>query len=141
MFCDKILFKTFLYLFIYFAQKDGTYDSRKTSITQEWLFVESCPTLHWIAFLMVYRLVYNIRSHFNKLILVWSAYSKFTGKQSYRSEISITLQSNFIEITLRNGCSAVKLLHIFRAPLYSNTYGGLLLPQVFISLDNRKILL
>ena len=31
-------------------------------------------TPRWIVFLMFYRLVYNIRSHFNELILVWSAY-------------------------------------------------------------------
>ena len=45
-------------------------------IRHKWLVVESCPTPPWIAFLMLYRLVYNICSHFNELILVWSAYSK-----------------------------------------------------------------
>ena len=34
---------------------------------------------------------------------------------------------NFIEITLRHGCSPVNLLHIFRIPLYKNTSGRLLL--------------
>ena len=38
------------------------------------LFVGSCPTRHWIAFLMLYRLVFNIRSHFKELTLAWSAY-------------------------------------------------------------------
>ena len=46
----------------------------KSFITQEWLVVESCPTHRWIPFLMLYRLVYNIRSHFNELILAWSAF-------------------------------------------------------------------
>ena len=41
---------------------------------------------------------------------------------------SIKLQTNFIKITFRCGCSPVSLLHIFRTPLYKNTYGGLLLP-------------
>ena len=36
-------------------------------------------------------------------------------------------QSNFIEITLRQGCSPVHLLHIFRTPFHKNTSGGLLL--------------
>ena len=36
-------------------------------------------------------------------------------------------QKNFIEITLRHGCSAVNLLYIFRAPFRKNTSGGLLL--------------
>ena len=42
--------------------------------------------------------------------------SKFTGKHPCRSAISIKLQSNFIEIALRHGCSPVNLLYIFRTP-------------------------
>ena len=53
--------------------------------------------------------------------------SKFTGDYPCRSVISIELQSNFIEITLRRGCSLVNFLHIFRALLYKNTSGALLL--------------
>ena len=41
--------------------------------------------------------------------------------------MSIKLQSNFIEIALRNGCSPVHLLHIFRTPFPKNTSGRLLL--------------
>ena len=41
--------------------------------------------------------------------------------------ISIKLQSNFIEITLRHGCSPVNLLHNFRTPFPKNTSGRLLL--------------
>ena len=43
--------------------------------------------------------------------------SKFTGKHPCRSANSIKLQSNFIEIALRYGCSPVNLLHVFRTPL------------------------
>ena len=39
--------------------------------------------------------------------------SKFTGEYSCRRVISIMLQSNYIEIALRHGCSPVNLLHIF----------------------------
>ena len=53
--------------------------------------------------------------------------SKITGKHSCRSVISINLQSNFIEIALRHGCSPVKLLLIFRTPFPSDTAGWLLL--------------
>ena len=53
--------------------------------------------------------------------------SKFTGEHPCRSAISIKLQSNFIEITLRHGCSPVNLLHIFRTPFLKNTSGWLLL--------------
>ena len=41
--------------------------------------------------------------------------------------ISIELQNNFIEITLRHGCSLVNLLYIFRTPFPKNTSGRLLL--------------
>ena len=53
--------------------------------------------------------------------------SKFTGEHPCRSAISIKLQSNFIEIALRHGCSPVNLLHIFRTPFHKNTSGWLLL--------------
>ena len=36
------------------------------------------------------------------------------------------LQSNFIEITLRHGCSLANLLHILRTPFLKNTSGQLL---------------
>ena len=52
---------------------------------------------------------------------------RFTVKHSCRSVISIKLQSNFIEIALRYGCSLVNLLHIFRTPFPKNTSDGLLL--------------
>ena len=52
---------------------------------------------------------------------------KFTGEHPCRSVISIKLQSNFIEIKLRHGCSPVNLLHIFRTSFLKNTSGGLLL--------------
>ena len=38
--------------------------------------------------------------------------SKFTGERPCGSAISVKLQSNFIEVTLRHGCSRVNLLHI-----------------------------
>ena len=42
------------------------------------------------------------------------------------------LQSNFIEIALRQGCSLVNLLHIFRTPFPRNTSELLLLEVKFI---------
>ena len=53
--------------------------------------------------------------------------SKFTGEHPCRSVISIKLPSNFIEITLRHGCSSVNLWHIFRIPFTKNASGWLLL--------------
>ena len=55
--------------------------------------------------------------------------SKFT-EDPCRDAISIKLQSNFIEITLRHGCSPVNLQHIFRTPFPKNTFGRLLLNNV-----------
>ena len=53
--------------------------------------------------------------------------SKFTEEHPRRSVISIKLLFNFIEITLRHGCSPVNLLHIFKRPFLKNTSGRLLL--------------
>ena len=58
---------------------------------------------------------------------VLKIWSKFTGEHPCRSVISIKLLCNFIEITLRQGCSPVNLLHTSRTPFCKNTYGGLLL--------------
>ena len=52
--------------------------------------------------------------------------SKFAGGHLCQSVISIKLQSNFIEIALRHGCSPANLLHIFRKPFPKNTTGRLL---------------
>ena len=52
---------------------------------------------------------------------------KSTGEHSCRRVISIKLQSNFIEISLRHECSPVNLLHIFRIPFPESTSGWLLL--------------
>ena len=57
--------------------------------------------------------------------------SKFTGEHPCRSAISIKLQSNFTEITLRHGCSHVNMLHIFRTPVPKNTSGSLLPTRPF----------
>ena len=59
---------------------------------------------------------------------VLKIWSKFTGEHPCRSVILIKLQSNFIEITLRHGCSPVKLLHISRTPFPRNASGWPLLP-------------
>ena len=53
--------------------------------------------------------------------------SKCTGEHLCRSAISIKLQSNFIEIVLRHGCSPINVQHIFRTPFPRNTSGCLLL--------------
>ena len=59
----------------------------------------------------------------------WKICSKFTGEHPCQSVISIKLQSNFIEIVLRHGCSPVFLLYVFRTPFPKNTSGWLLLKK------------
>ena len=54
-------------------------------------------------------------------------YTKFTGEHLCRSVISIKLQSNFIEFTLRHGCPPGNLLHIFRTSFPWKTSRWLLL--------------
>ena len=47
------------------------------------------------------------------------------------------LQSNFIETTLRHGCSPVNLLYIFRTSFSKNTSGWLLL-HIILNLAGRS---
>ena len=66
----KLVFrqKNFQNVFIiyFFIQKTSDSCCRKTSITQVWLFVESCPTTHWVMFVtfidwfMIYRFIWLI---------------------------------------------------------------------------------
>ena len=87
---------------------------------------------HWINIQILWwrgRLIWNIyRSSRPEVLLgkgVLKICSKFTGEHPCRSAISAKLLCNFIEIALRNGCSPVNLLHIFRTPfLLKNTSGG-----------------
>ena len=67
--------------------------------------------------------------------------SKFTGEHSCRSVISIKLQSSFIEITLRHGCSPLNLLHNFKIAFPKNTFGWLHLMFVPISQKLNGILM
>ena len=58
----------------FFCPKKSKIGSRKTVTTWELLVVGNCATPPWIVFLMLYRMVYKIPSHWNALILAWSAY-------------------------------------------------------------------
>ena len=49
-----------------FGPKNSTIDVRKT-------FIESYLIPSWITLLMLYSLVYDVRSYFKELILAWSA--------------------------------------------------------------------
>ena len=63
-FLKKMFWKS-SYIYLFFIQKSVT------SITHEWLVVKSCPTCHWITFLVLEWLIYSIPYH--DLTLPWSA--------------------------------------------------------------------
>ena len=65
--------------------------------------------------------------------------SKFTGEHPWQSVISIKLHYNFLEITLRHGCSPVNLLHIFRKSFSRNTSEGLLLSLTIYINDLQSV--
>ena len=65
--------------------KKGRTVSIKTSITQAWLVVESYPIPHWVTFLIICRLVYDIPSHLNGLILVWRTLLQLCSKVSHQN--------------------------------------------------------
>ena len=60
---------SYICVFILPKKQQNFHKSGITSISQEWLVVESCPTPRSIAFLMFHLLVCNIDSHFNELIM------------------------------------------------------------------------
>ena len=79
----------------------------------------------------------NCRSSQPELFLgkgVLNICSKFTGQHPCRSTISTKLLCNFIEITIRHGCSPVNLLYNFRTPFLKNASEWLLLQLVMTSL-------
>ena len=51
----------------------------------------------------------------------------YRGVPMPKRDFNKVLQSNFIEITHRHGCSPVNLLHVFRISFPKNTSGRLLL--------------
>ena len=85
--------------------------------------------------------VWNTRSSRPEVFLgkgVLKLCSKFTVEHPCQSVISINSQSNFIEITLRHGCSPVNLLHFFRTPFPKNSSGRLLLEYPFLHSVNLQ---
>ena len=67
--------------------------------------------------------------------------SKLTAEHPYQSVISIKLLCNFIEMTLRHGCSPVSMLHIFRTPFPKSTFGRLLPNKLIFLLTLSRIIL
>ena len=83
-----------------------------------------------VVFFLVRQNTHSVRSSRPEVFLrkgVLEIWSKFRGQHPCRIGSSVKLLCNFIETTLRHGCSPVNLLHIFRKPFSKNTSEGLLL--------------
>ena len=76
-------FQRLIFMFSFYPKNSRT-GSTKTSITQELLVIENCPTPRWVTFLIFCRLVYDILSfewpNFGPKYLVTGQPPKFKGQ-------------------------------------------------------------
>ena len=93
-----------------------------------WLwFFQKLKTINYLK-TQFWKYCFYIKTYKVWRITFWKySYNRLSIGYVKKVLLTLTLQSNFIEITLRHGCSRVNLLHIFRAPFLKNTYGRLLL--------------
>ena len=121
---------TSLYLLFCFDCIIATFWREQFKRLVYWFIIVIC----WIQKLIIIKFSTScfakafFRSSRPEMLLVKDAlkkWSKFTGEHRCRSEISLKLQSNFIEITLWHGFPSVNLLHIFRTSFSKNTSGWL----------------
>ena len=114
---------------------DALYVKTKENLTNK-VYLENILSYRYVILLICkewmisLNSVLSFRSNCSEVLLgkgVLKICSKFTGEYPCRSVISIKLQSSFIEITPRQRCSPVNLLHIFRTPFLKNTSGRLVL--------------
>ena len=79
-------------MFSFYPKNNGT-GSTKTSITQELLVFENCPTPRRVAFLIFWRFIYDISSHLNGPILVRSTSLQVSHKKLKVSRQNFSLQN------------------------------------------------
>ena len=100
------------------------------------LFILKDAVWHFACYkCVIWHVKLNFRGSNSEVFLIKGVLkicSKFIGEHPCRSVISIKLLCNFLEIKLRNACSPVNLLHIFRTTFTKNTSGWLLLEFVLI---------
>ena len=89
-------------------------------------FVEDWIFLNFWIFLKFYSFTSSRPEVFLKNAVL-KIYSKFTREDPCRSATSIRFLGNFIEISLRHGCSPVNLMDIFKTAFAKKTSGRLLL--------------
>ena len=116
-----------------FQHQEGSCQSKKYS---DHVWIKKC--LQKLAYIFFSNAKISAKLHLSPVKMVWlvqkqpsrGAVRKRCSKnmqQIYRKTPMLKLQSNFIEITLRYGCSPVNLLHILRTPFSRSTSGRLLL--------------
>ena len=86
-------FQNVMFMFSLYPKNNRT-GSRKTSIIQELLVTESCPTLRWVTFLIFCRLVYDIFSHLNHPILAQSTSLQVSHRNSKNSRQKVSHQNS-----------------------------------------------
>ena len=87
------LFQNLIFVFSFYPKSSRT-GSRKTSITQELLVIESCPTPCWVPFFAIFcRLVYDISSHLNDPILAQRALLQVRYQNSKVSRRKVSHQN------------------------------------------------
>ena len=82
-FFDKKVSPNLIFTFSFYPENSKT-SSTKTSVTKQLLVVEIFPTSLWVTLLIFCRLVYNIPSHLNDLILASSASLRLCQKLSHQ---------------------------------------------------------
>ena len=92
-----------------------------------WLwFFQKLKTINYLK-TQFWKYCFYIKTYKVWRITFWKySYNRLNIGYVKKVLLTLTLQSNFIEITLRHGCSPVNLLHIFRTPFLKNTSGRLL---------------
>ena len=74
-------FQNLTFTFSFYPQNSRT-GSTNTSITQELLVIESCPTPRWLMLLIFCLLIYDISSHLNGLIFARSTLLQVSHQNS-----------------------------------------------------------
>ena len=90
---------------MFFSPKSSRTGSLKTYLIRKWLTVNIWASAPWIAFLMLYRLVYNILSHENDLVFgLKYVVTVIQNGQSLTAKVSIC---NFLTSEMGSNCYSI----------------------------------
>ena len=90
---------------MFFSPKSSRTGSLKTYLIRKWLTVNIWASAPWIAFLMLYRLVYNILSHWNYLVFgLRCLVTVIQNGQSLTAKVSVC---NFLTSEMGSNCNSI----------------------------------